>query len=122
MLLFFVAPTGAPVNVTVKAINSSSVSVSWSKPDKSVLHGNLRRYEIEYKRVQCSKPDPVPVSGEDWQVLRVANTSISATIRLLVFWSCYDVRMRAVSSGNGPYSNITGVRTMEHGEFLFGAS
>ena len=101
------------------AISSSSVSISWSKPDKSVLHGNLVRYEVEYKRIQCSEPDPEGVTGESWKSMNVTNTSLSAEIGSLIFWSCYDVRMRAVTVGNGPYSNVIVARTLQHGELLF---
>ena len=116
---FYIAPTGAPVNVTVNVINSSSISIGWVKPIKSVLHGNLVRYDVEYRRVVCSESDPVSVSDGSWKSIKVANTSVSMQIGSLVFWSCYEVRMRAVTVGDGPYSNITDMRTMEHGVLLF---
>ena len=99
-------------------INASSILVSWTKPNKSVLHGNLVRYEIEYKRTECSESDPVSVTGETWKSVNVTSTSLSAEIGSLVFWSCYDVRMRAVTVGNGLNSEIVKVRTNEHGEFF----
>ena len=113
------APTEAPVNVTVEAINASRIAVDWIKPNKSVLHGNLVRYEVEYRRVQCSESDPVSVGDSSWKSVNVTNTSLMAEIGSLVFWSCYEVRMRAVTVGNGPYSEIIQVRTKEHGELLF---
>ena len=117
-IIVYIAPTGSPVSVTVKAINSSSVSVGWSKPRKNVLHGNLIRYEIEYRSVVCNETDPVNVEDKSWKSINVTNTSLSEEIGNLVFWSCYEVRIRAVTVGDGPYSNVTGVRTMEHGELL----
>ena len=114
----YIAPTGSPVNVTVKAINSSSISVGWSKPGNDVLHGNLIRYEIEYRRVVCNETDPVNATDGSWKSINVTNTSLSEEIGNLVFWSCYQVRMRAVTVGDGPYSNVIGVRTMEHCELL----
>ena len=89
------------------------------KPNKSVLHGNLVRYEVEYRRVKCNESDPVSVSDDSWKSVQVGNTSESLLIGGLVFLSCYEVRMRAVTVGSGPYSNITSVRTMEHGEMPF---
>ena len=121
-IVCFTAPTEAPVSVTLTAINASRISVSWIKPNKSVLHGNLIRYEIEYRRIVCNESYPVPVSVAEssWKSMNVTNTtSLSEEIGNLVFWSCYDVRMRAVTVGNGPYSNIIGVRTKEHGELVF---
>ena len=115
-IVWFAAPTEAPVNVTLTAINASRISVNWTKPDKSVLHGNLVRYEIEYRRVVCIESDPVSVADGTWKRMNVTSTSLSEEIGNLVFWSCYEVRMRAVTVGNGPYSNITNVRTNEHGK------
>ena len=117
-IIVYVAPTGAPVIVTVNAINSSSISVGWSKPEKNVLHGNLIRYEVEYRRVQCVESDPVSVADGSWRSLNVRNTSSRTEISSLVFWSCYEVKMRAVTVGNGPYSVIRRVRTKEHGKLL----
>ena len=113
------APTEAPVNVTVEALNASRISVDWVKPKKSVLHGNLVRYEVEYRRIQCSESDPVSVGDSSWKSVNVTNTSLRTEIGSLVFWSCYEVRVRAVTVGSGPYSEIIQVRTTEHGELLF---
>ena len=117
-MVVFVAPTGPPVDVSVSAVNASRISVSWVKPSKSVLHGNLIRYEIEYRRVMCNESDPVSVVVGSWKSVQVANTSVSTEIGNLIFWSCYEVRMRAITVGDGPYSNVTNVRTKEHGELL----
>ena len=67
----------------------------------------------------CNESDPVNVTDKSWKSVNVASTSLSKEIGSLVFWSCYEVRMRAVTVGNGPYSNISGVRTKEHGELVF---
>ena len=118
-IVCFTAPTETPVNVTLTAINASRISVSWIKPNKSVLHGNLIRYEIEYRRVVCNESYPVSVADGTWKSINVTSTSLRKEIGNLVFWSCYEVRMRSVTVGVGPYSNITSVRTMEHGKLLF---
>ena len=102
----------------MKAINSSSISVGWSKPEKNVLHGNLIRYEVEYRRVQCIESDPVSVGDGSWRSLNVTNTSSRTELSNLIFWSCYEVKMRAVTIGKGPYSVIRRVRTKEHGKLL----
>ena len=118
-MFVFVAPSEPPASVAVNAINSSCVAIRWSKPDKSVLHGNLARYEIEYRRVVCNEADPVNVTDSSWKSVNVARTSMSAEIGSLAFWSCYEVRMRAVTVGNGPYSDTVDVRTKESGELPF---
>ena len=114
----FVAPTASPINVTIAVVNSSSVSVSWVKPNKSVLHGVVRRYEIEYRRVVCNETDAVSVADSSWKMVPVANTSLSEVIGGLVFWSCYEFRVRAVTVEDGPYSDSQQVRTKEDGEFI----
>ena len=114
-----IAPTAAPVNVRVNATNSSSISVLWSKPNKSVLHGILRGYVIEYRRIECNESDPVSVpSKKTWILVKVEDTSSSKVIDGLVFWSCYELQMRAVTVGNGPLSAIQQIRTLEHGKLL----
>ena len=112
----FIAPTEAPVTVTANAINASRISVSWTKPNKSVLHGNLSQYEVEYMRVECNESDPVSVIDGSWKIVNVSSASLNVEIGNLAFWSCFDVRMRAVTVGNGPYSSTIKVRTKEHGE------
>ena len=114
----FIAPTVAPSIVSIEALNSSSVSISWSKPDKSVLHGILRRYDLEYRRVECNESDPVSVKNNSWNQSRVANTSSRLMISGLEFWSCYELKVRAVTIGEGPFSVVQQVRTLEHGELL----
>ena len=115
----FVAPSEPPTNVTVIPIYSSWIFIKWGKPDKSMLHGNLARYEIEYRRVECNEPDPVNVTDSSWKRVNVASTSLRFVIERLVSWSCYEVRMRAVTVGSGPYCDTIGVRTRESGELLF---
>ena len=94
------------------------MSVSWTKPSKSVLHGVVRGYEIEYRRVECNETDAVSVADSSWKMVQVVNASLRKVIGGLVFWSCYEFRVRAVTVGNGPYSDIQQVRTKEDGEFI----
>ena len=118
-MVWFKAPTGVPVDVRLIAINSSSISVDWRMPNKSVLHGILRQYEIEYRRVKCNEPEPVSVANNTaWTQVNVSKTSSSKVIGGLVFWSCYELRMRAVTVGNGPFSDVQQVRTKETGKLL----
>ena len=84
-----------------------------------MLHGVLRRYEIEYRRVDCNESDPVSVTNSSWKLVAVANTSLSRIIGDLVFWSCYEFKVRAVTVGNGPFSDIKQLRTKEDGELFF---
>ena len=119
IMFHLTAPTVAPYDIRVIATNSSSISVEWTKPNKSALHGVLRRYEIEYRRVECNEPDPVYVpSNTTWNLAIVSNTSSSKVIGGLVFWSCYELRMRAVTVGNGPFSDVQQVKTKENGKLL----
>ena len=78
----------------------------------------MRGYEIEYRRVECNETDAVSVADSSWKMVQVGNTSLSKVIGGLVFWSCYEFRVRAVTVGNGPYSDRQQVRTKEDGEFI----
>ena len=110
-----IAPTAAPGNFFVNATSSSSVSLNWTKPDKSVLHGNLQRYAIQYRRVECNESDPVPVSNQNWTSVNVTNTTLTSTITKLEFWSCYKFQIMAVTVGDGPFSSMIPERTKQHG-------
>ena len=66
----------------------------------------------------CNETDAVSVTDGSWKMVPVANTSLSEVIGGLVFWSCYEFRVRAVTVGNGPYSDRQQVRTKENGEFI----
>ena len=116
MICFIViAPTDRPGNFAVIAINSSSVSLSWTEPNKSVLHGILKRYAIQYKRVQCKESNPVIVANQEWKQVNVTNTTVSLIISNLTFWSCYEFQIMAVTIRDGPFSSIESVRTDEDG-------
>ena len=67
----------------------------------------------------CNETDAVSVTDGSWKMVQVGNTSLSQVIAGLVFWSCYEFRVRAVTVGNGPYSDIQQVRTKENGLLLF---
>ena len=108
----------APSILSFAALNSSSVSISWGKPDKSVLHGILRRYDLDYRRVECNESDPVAVRDKSWKQLEVANTLSRFVISGLVFWSCYELKVRAVTIAVGPFSAMQAVRTNEHGKLI----
>ena len=110
-----IAPTDRPGNFAVIAINSSSVSLSWTEPNKSVLHGILKRYAIQYKRVQCKESNPVIVPNQEWKQVNVTNTTVSLIISNLTFWSCYEFQIMAVTIRDGPFSSIESVRTDEDG-------
>ena len=110
-----IAPTDRPGNFAVIAINSSSVSLSWTEPNKSVLHGILKRYAIQYKRVQCKESNPVIVPNQEWKQVNVTNTTVSLIISNLTFWSCYQFQIMAVTIRDGPFSSIESVRTDEDG-------
>ena len=84
-----------------------------------MLHGNLAGYEIEYRRVMCNESDQVSAADSSWKSVNVTSASSYAEIASLMFWSCYEVRIRAVTVGNGPYSDIVEVRAKAQGKLLF---
>ena len=109
-------PTVGPKEFAGNAVSSSSISVSWEKPNKAVLHGDLKGYVIEYRRVQCNESDAVAVKDEAWVKMNVTGSSdTSALIGNLTYWSCYGLKIAAVTVGVGSYSDEISIRTLENG-------
>ena len=42
----YIAPSGAPRNIVVTELNSSSVHVTWSDPEPSLQNGLIRGYTV----------------------------------------------------------------------------
>ena len=113
-------PTVGPKEFAGNAVSSSGISVSWEKPNKAVLHGDLKGYVIEYRRVQCNESDAVAVKDEAWVKLNVTSANdTSALIGDLTYWSCYSLKIAAVTVGVGNYSDEISIRTLENGWLKF---
>ena len=51
----YAAPSGAPVNVTVKAQSSSSILISWQPPEVLQQNGIISSYDVEINSTLMSR-------------------------------------------------------------------
>ena len=54
MLCIYTAPSGAPLNVTVKAQSSTSILISWQPPETLKQNGIISSYDIEINSTDAS--------------------------------------------------------------------
>ena len=92
-LLFSVAPSGAPPNLTALVINSTSVHLSWLGPDEDQHNGDIRHYSIRIVQVH---------SGREFQLNSTNTTSIYTSLHPAY---TYSFTVAAVTVEIGPYSN-----------------
>ena len=80
--------------------------ITWIPPPTLHLNGHLTEYIIWYKEVHSANPTTVPVKEQ------------SKTLRGLLPWATYVVKVAAVTSGGlGPFSEeVKGTVLGEHGE------
>ena len=48
----FIVPTGAPLNCTSTNIQSISVDLNWSPPEKSLQNGQILNYNVNCSQIQ----------------------------------------------------------------------
>ncbi|XP_048584003.1 receptor-type tyrosine-protein phosphatase T isoform X2 [Nematostella vectensis] len=95
-------PGGAPSLVSVVAMTSKSMQVTWKRP--SLINGPLLGYKISYTRL--------PIM--EWAEKTLPGPVTSDVIDGLAKWSSYKVQVRVYNDkGDGPLSNELIVRTKE---------
>ena len=123
--LFFVAPTGAPLNVTVTDTSSTTLQVTWDRPSEAEIHGLIRQYNIQYRQVECTVAGKSQTNGTNptngtnalsWSTVTVNGSVTSVDLSNLTKWSCYEVQVRAVTIKIGVWSETKQHRTREDGK------
>ena len=102
-----IAPTSAPVNTSGYAVDSTSISISWTPPPFEDQNGILRNYVINITELE---------TGITFSHLSLT-TSISL-YNLHPFYR-YSVTVTAVTVGPGPATTVFTLQTREDGRFLF---
>ena len=87
------APSDAPSNLTVIAINSTSVYFSWLPPDEDQHNGDIRHYNIRILDL---------LSGREVQLNSTNTMSIHSDLHPAY---TYRFTVAAVTVGIGPYSD-----------------
>eukprot|EP00795_Rhopilema_esculentum_P014549 gene14549-5618_t len=108
------APTGSPKIVSLQPRSSSSLSVTWNAPDANVTHGIVRNYTINYRRVNCSENNLVPAGNSSWNTTETETNATEWILTNLTYWSCYEVRVAAVTVAVGDFSETRTMRTLEN--------
>ncbi|XP_070184378.1 cell adhesion molecule DSCAM-like, partial [Littorina saxatilis] len=106
------APSGPPPDVSVKAIGSQALQVTWQAPSKGIRNGHIMGYYIGYRETQSSAQflyitkTTEPVDEEDVILMH--------TIHNLKKFTEYTVHVKAYNSkGISPPSEDTMVFTLE---------
>ena len=92
--LLYTAPSAAPQNVAGMAVDSTSISVSWSSPPLADQNGIIVGYNITYTDIE----------------IELFTTELSIVISDLQPFTNYNVSVRALTVAAGP-SGSTTVRT-----------
>ena len=102
-LLFTLAPSGAPPNLNVMAINSTSVHLSWLPLLENQRNGDIRHYNIRVIELQSGR--------------KFALTSMNTTLIYSQLHPAYEYHfsVAAVTVEIGPYSDPAVVTTPEDG-------
>ena len=89
-------PTGPPLNVSTLALNATSLFVTWKAPQDDLQNGIITSYSVQLFEVETSST-------------QIVNSVIglSVTVGGLHPNYMYRVQVAAVTTGTGPYSDIS---------------
>ena len=103
---FSTVPTGPPLNVSTLALNATSLFVTWKPPQNDLQNGIITSYSVQLFEVETSST----------QIINSV-TGLSVTVAALHPNYMYRVQVAAVTTGLGPYSNISAVQLPVSSEF-----
>ena len=104
LILYFTVPSAAPMNLSATALSSREVVVMWTALPERERNG-LIWYSVELR----------PSSSQGEYSTIITNATVVNIQRLDIFTE-YEVRVRASTSvGDGPYTPIALVTTLEDG-------
>ena len=106
---FFIhaAPSGSPLNLNARAIDSTTIELVWSEPPLETQNGIIISYVIN-----------VSISNTKTSFIVNATAAAPLNITELHPYYGYSLRVAAVTSqGAGPFSEPVTITTPEDGEF-----
>ena len=104
----FTAPSGSPLNLNVRTIDSMTIELAWSEPLLETQNGIIISYIIN-----------ISVSNTKTSFVINAMTAAPLNITELHPYYGYSLRVAAVTSqGVGPFSEPVSVTTPEDGELV----
>lgn len=104
----FPAPSGPPTNVTVDALSSSSIFITWSPPDQAEQNGIIKHYIVNVTELQY---------GDSIEYYSVVEQEL--TVTSLHPHYDYHCLVAAVTVESGPYSTPYLVTTLQDGKHMY---
>ena len=104
--VFISVPTSPPLNPAGVADTSRSLSLSWNPPPPGDQNGMLRHYIVNITEVETGRIIQHTTRGP----------MTSLQVPLLHPYYTYQWRVSAYTVGEGPYTNVSTLRTPEDGE------
>ena len=102
----FAAPSTAPSDARIRAINSTTIAVQWRKPHQKDLNGDLKGYKVMVEVTPASSSGP---GGEDETSQRM-NFTLDPSVHSLLLGNVssldtYTARIGAYNrQGMGPFT------------------
>ena len=98
-------PAGSPMNVSVSAINSTSLLLVWVAPSMELQNGIIRQYYVNLTSTELGT----------YTLISVQNTQQTTLNNLNPYYN-YQIRVAAFTIGIGPYSTEVTIQLPEAGQ------
>ena len=114
--------------MTVTDTSSTTLQVTWNPPSKAETHGLIRQYDIQYRQVDCTAAGKNQTNGTNptngtndmpWSTVTVNGSLTSVDLNNLTKFSCYEVRVRAVTIESGIWGETKQQKTREDGKKVY---
>ena len=117
VVVFLVAPDGAPRNVIAINRTSDSITISWVDVEGNLLNGDLKSYEIVWKEVTSNVNGTIirKLVGKRRKKRNADTQENIYKITDLKVYTNYSVQIAAYTVALGPYSNETYLMSGEGG-------
>ena len=102
-------PSGAPMNLTVVALNSSTTQVSWDPPLSETQNGPISGYVVQIIGIN---------TDEDFEIQSYEGPNTFTVSNLHPFYA-YAYTIAAIGTGIGPYSTALVFQMPEEGKQSF---
>ena len=101
-LISFSAPASPPTNITGRAVDSTTIVLTWSPPQPRYQNGIIRNYTISVNEQNTGRQFSL-VSDDTHETLSSLHPSY-----------IYLISISAVTIGGGPYSTQIAIQTEEY--------
>ena len=121
VVVFLVAPDGAPRNVIAINRTSDSITISWVDVEGNLLNGELRWYEIVWEEVASDVKGRIRVKPDHLKRRKKRDTGVTIIqgniykIANLTVYTNYSVKIAAHTVALGRYSKETYLMSGEGG-------